>query len=117
MFTLLQVTQDLLLDYEHLSRIAVFVEQVSVDEKYYDYGEYSSFIETAENALYLHLCNLQIVIHNVDSTISDYVKRDVMDDSLRHLTKRLDRYMRDYVIFHTAKNFGKHLEKKYEDLL
>ena len=117
MFTLLQVTQDLLLDYEHLSRIAVFVEQVSFDEKYYDYGEFSSFIETTENALYLHLCNLQIVIHSLHSTISDYVKRDVMDASLRTLTKRSERYVRDFVIFHTAKNFGKHLEEKYEDLL
>ena len=105
------------MDYEHLSRIAVFIEQVSVDEKYYDYGEFSSFIETTENALYLHLCNLQIVIHSLHSTISDYVKRDVMDASLRTLTKRSERYVRDFVIFHTAKHFGKYLEEKYEDLL
>ena len=40
-----------------------------------------------------------------------------MDASLRTLTKRSERYVRDFVIFHTAKNFGKHLEEKYEDLL
>ena len=82
----------------------------------YDFSEYSPSIMSVENALYLHLCNLQIVVQSVNSTISHYVQRDVMDASLRHLPQRSERYMRDYVIFNTAYKFGKHLEKKYENL-
>ena len=39
-----------------------------------------------------------------------------MDDSLRHLPKRSDRYIKDDVIFDIADIYGKHLEKKYEIL-
>ena len=89
---------------------------MSADEKYFEFSEYSSSIEPVENAFYVHLCNLYIVVQSINSTISHYVKRDVMDDSLRHLPERSERFMRDYVIFNIANNFAKHLETKYEIL-
>ena len=106
----------MLKDYKDLSKLAVFLEQVSADEKYYEFSEYSSSIKPVENALYVHLCNLQILVQSINSTISHYVKGDVMDDSLRHLPERSERFMRDYVIFNIANNFAKHLETKYEIL-
>lgn len=115
METLLQVTKVFLEDYESFSRLAVFLEQVMLDESQLKFEEYLRGMRFVENMTNLILCDLHIAIHSVvHATVSNYVERNVMSDSLRSMNNTAERFVRDYIIFHKAENFGKLVEEKYK---
>lgn len=86
-----------------------------MDEVNCEFGEYMKWMKSVENATVLILCNLHTAIHSaVNATISHYVERDVMSEVWRTMDGSASRFMRDYVVFHKAENFGKLLSEKYK---
>ncbi len=97
--------------YEYLATVAVFLEQVRIDEIMYEFnikdedkGFASRILEIEEQGVYWLLCQLQISLHAHGLPVDTDVTRDVMAKEFRDLNNRAVRHNRDYIIL---RDFGK----------
>lgn len=115
-FIFFQKTQDPSGDYEYLSRLKVYLGHVLQDEN----NNRSSECAPAIKYLIKHatdiLCNLKNIQKDVNLTTVSSTVEDVMPEELKSLKSSSLMFMRDYVIFHKAENFGRLLKQKYFEL-
>ena len=94
--------ESVLLAYEDLARVAVFIEQARLDEKRYESGASSyanHYQEVEEQAIYWLLCQLQKFIHELgEDEVNVKVTRDIMAIQLRTASSRALRHNRDFII-------------------
>ncbi|XP_021368507.1 uncharacterized protein LOC110460107 isoform X2 [Mizuhopecten yessoensis] len=86
-------------NYEKLSRVLIFLEQVRFDETFMDSREatYNDDVQEIERNILNVLCTKQRVIKNSGARI-DYISHTVMAPDLRVTMNENERHERDYVI-------------------
>lgn len=119
-FLFFQKTQDFPRDYENLSRLGVYLYHVLQDENNTVYGENGEHAEPMIDmirditAILSDLRKAMKTVVNSDTV--PFTAEDVMPEKFKSIENRADRFMRDYVIFHKAENFGKVLYQQYRKL-
>ena len=107
----IQITEELLSDYQQVSIMAVYWEKTIQDEAYHEYREYETVMTTAENKLYQVLCTQYTGVHQY---IDSFVERSVMHGNYRDANTRTIRSIRDFVIARDTAKIFDILRRKYD---
>lgn len=115
-FRFFQKTPDFSRDYENLSRVKIYLDQVLFDEINSD-REYDLSMKKMIGTINIILNDIRLAMKmDVNSTSVPSTAKDVLPEVMKLPMERANRFMRDYVIFHQAENYGKLLNQQYRKL-
>ncbi|XP_041370999.1 uncharacterized protein LOC121384604 [Gigantopelta aegis] len=99
-------------DYTTLSKLAVWLEQMHLDEVTRHQSQFINEVSRVEENVYSMLCKIDVCLRNLNSTVDAHVTRSVMPDKFRRMTIA-QTYQRDYIINKDTSEFVDSLEIQY----
>ncbi|XP_069139559.1 uncharacterized protein [Argopecten irradians] len=100
-------------NYEKVSRLLVFLEEVAQDENLFESTSFLEDVTSIQTQLLSLLCNKQKAIMNKGATIN-FVESTIMSEELKNMASLFQRHERDYIIinrmYRTLDNMHKHVE-------